>query len=143
MHVGMIYLDGEKMSKSLGNMIFVEQVLQEHTADGLRLSVLAHHYREEYEPTEAEFEGADRLCSRMHEALEARSTGKGAPLDGASERTCFLAALEEDFNTPDAIDTLAKLADRIVAAVEYGHDVRPAQTVLRELAGLLGLTIAG
>ena len=140
MHVGMIYLDGEKMSKSLGNMIFVEQVLQKHTADGLRLAILAHHYREEYEPTEAEFEDADRLAGRLREALEARSSGKGSPLDGAAERTRFLAALDDDFNTPDAVAALAKLSDGIVEAVEYGRDVRHAQATLRELGGVLGLT---
>ncbi len=140
MHVGMIYLDGEKMSKSLGNMIFVDQVLQKHTADGLRLSVLGHHYREEYEPTDAEFEDADRLAGRLREALESRSSGKGSPLDGAAERTRFLAALDEDFNTPDAVVALAKLSDGIVEAVEYGRDVRHAQATLRELGGVLGLT---
>ncbi len=141
MHVGMIYLDGEKMSKSLGNMIFVDQVLQKHTADGLRLSMLAHRYRDEYTPTEAEFEQADHLAGRLREALEARSSGSGSPLDGSEQHTRFLAALDDDFDTPSAIDALGKLAGHIVEAVEYGRDVRPAQTTLRELTGILGLTL--
>lgn len=141
MHVGMIYLDGEKMSKSLGNMIFVKQVLEKHTADGLRLSILGHPYRDEYTPTEEEFDVSDRLAERLRAAAEAKVSGNGPALDGAVRCEQFLAALENDFDTPAAIGTLTELADEIMGAAEYGKDVRPAQNVLRELADVLGLTL--
>ena len=141
MHVGMVYLDGEKMSKSLGNMIFVEQVLEKHTADGLRLSVLEHRYREEYTPAADEFERADQLAARLREAANVRSTGRGGAVDGTEQRRRFLQALDDDFDTPAAIAAVAELGEDIVRAVEFGRDVQPAQATLGELAGILGLTL--
>ena len=142
MHVGMVYLDGEKMSKSLGNMIFVDQVLETHTADALRLAVLGHHYRDEYTPNEAEVEQAEEIAGRLREAVGARAAGHGAPLTGREHHGRFVAALEDDFDTPAAIHVAGELADEIVAAVEAGQDVREAQATLRQLTEILGLTLA-
>lgn len=141
MHVGMVYLGGEKMSKSLGNMIFVDDVLKTHSADALRLSILNHPYRDEYEPTTAELDESEQLVMRLREVLGSGSTGAGPAFDGAESRIYFLATLEEDFDTHGAILALAGLADAIMDASASGQDVRPAQLTLRELAGVLGLTL--
>jgi L-cysteine:1D-myo-inositol 2-amino-2-deoxy-alpha-D-glucopyranoside ligase len=140
MHLGMIYLGGEKMSKSLGNMLFVEQLLEKHSPDGLRLSVLGHHYRAEYEPTDEEFRQADHLAGRIREAATAGSAGSGEELDLSEEHAAFFAALDDDFDTPRAIDALAGMADKILEAASNGRDVRSAQQALCDAAGLLGLT---
>lgn len=141
MHVGMVYLGGEKMSKSLGNMIFVDDVLKTHSADALRLSILNHPYRDEYEPATAELDEAEQLVMRLREVLGSEAAGTGPAFDGAESRIYFLATLEEDFDTHGAILALAGLADAIMDASASGQDVRPAQLTLRELAGVLGLTL--
>jgi cysteinyl-tRNA synthetase len=145
MHVGMIYLDGEKMSKSLGNMLFVDQVLERHTPDGLRLAILNRPYRDEYEPTEAEFDVADQVAARMRQAAQAMAQGGSATtvLTGQEHRDRFLAALADDFDTPTAIAVVAELADALLAAVDDGVDVRDARLTLVEMADVLGLTLAG
>jgi cysteinyl-tRNA synthetase len=142
MHVGMIYLDGEKMSKSLGNMLFVDQMLQEHSADALRLSILMHRYRDEYEPMGAEFDQAEQIATQLRAALQAESTGETPWPDATMSMQRFLAALDEDFDTLQAIGSAVELAGEIIQAVEGGKNVRPAQGVLREMTGVLGLPLA-
>lgn len=141
MHVGMVYLGGEKMSKSLGNMIFVDDVLKTHSADALRLSILNHPYRDEYTPTNAELDEAEQIVIRLREVLASDVAATGPAFDGAESRIYFLATLEEDFDTHGAILALSGLADAIMDASSSGQDVRPAQLTLRELAGVLGLTL--
>jgi len=143
MHVGMLYLGGDKMSKSLGNMIFVEDVLETHTGDALRLAVLGHHYRDEYSADEAEFGQAEQLVAQLREANEIDGAGNAPALSGMEQRARFLAALDDDFDTPGAIAALVNLAGEIIEAAEAGKDVKEAQATLRELAGILGLALAG
>jgi L-cysteine:1D-myo-inositol 2-amino-2-deoxy-alpha-D-glucopyranoside ligase len=138
----MVYLDGEKMSKSLGNMIFVDDVLKTHSADALRLSILSHPYRDEFTPSTEELDEAEQVVMRVREVLGIQPTGTGTPFDGAESRAHFLAALEDDFDTHGAITAVGDLAGAIMAASESGRDVRPAQAALRELTSVLGLTVS-
>jgi L-cysteine:1D-myo-inositol 2-amino-2-deoxy-alpha-D-glucopyranoside ligase len=142
MHVGMVYLDGEKMSKSLGNMIFVDDVLKTHSADALRLSILDHPYRDEFTPSTEELDEAEQVVMRVREVLGIQSAGTSISFDGAESRAHFLAALEDDFDTHGAITAVGDLAGAIMAASEAGKDVRPAQAALRELTSVLGLTVS-
>ena len=142
MHVGMVYLDGEKMSKSLGNMVFVSQALEKHSADALRLAVLGYHYRDEYSYSASDLEQAEQIVGDLYRALAVSSPGAGAAVGADERRAQFLQALEDDFDTPNAIRALAALADEIAGAQSSGADARAAQATLRELAGVLGLTLA-
>lgn len=142
MHVGMIYLDGEKMSKSLGNMVFIDQALEQFSPDALRMAVLNHPYAEEYTYAESEVAEMDQLAARLREAVSVPSAaGQGSHLDSSSYRERFLAALNEDFDTPAAIAVLGPLAEDILQGDGAERDVLEAQATLRELAGVLGLTL--
>ena len=92
MHVGMVRLDGEKMSKSLGNLVFVSDLLKEWDARVVRLAIVANHYR-------GSWEWRDEMLSQAAERLElwqAAGTGEGG-LDGVR------AALDDDLDTPTAL----------------------------------------
>ena len=141
MHVGMVYLDGEKMSKSLGNMVFVDDVLQTHGADALRLAILSYPYREPFEYSEKAVERAEEQVLLMHNALAAEAMSGGERFDGADHQTRFVAALEDDFDTVTAISVLSELAEATLEAAGAGSDVHQAQTTLRELVGVLGLML--
>jgi L-cysteine:1D-myo-inositol 2-amino-2-deoxy-alpha-D-glucopyranoside ligase len=141
MHVGMVYLDGEKMSKSLGNMVFVDEVLETHRPDALRMAILCYPYREPFEYSEDAVAYAEERLARMREALDVESASDGERLDGADERARFVAALEDDFDTAAAIGVLADLADATLEVARSGGNVEYAQATLRELAGVLGLTL--
>jgi L-cysteine:1D-myo-inositol 2-amino-2-deoxy-alpha-D-glucopyranoside ligase len=98
MHVGMVRLGGEKMSKSLGNLVFVGDLLKEWDPDAVRLAILGHHYRGSWEWTDHHMPDSAERLDRWR-AAGARSAG-AAVLDGVR------AALDDDLDTPRAIAIL-------------------------------------
>ena len=137
-HTAMVQQDAEKMSKSRGNMTFVRDVLHDHHPDALRLYLLDHHYRDVWE---YERDGPGRyahLATWLREAATATG-GAGPALDAAPHRERFFNALDDDLWTPGAIAACREVADAIHALAPAGRDVAPAQTVLREMAAVLGL----
>ncbi|GAC1432340.1 MAG: cysteine--tRNA ligase [Chloroflexota bacterium] len=141
-HTAMVEYHGQKMSKSLGNLVFVREVLKGHSADALRLYLLQHHYRTawDYEddgPTRAEV---------LVERLRAVATGPTASGDHcilASHHQRFLDALADDMDTPRAIEALMALAAAIDNAHARGQDTAAARELVRELGGVLGLRLGG
>ncbi|HYU17366.1 MAG TPA: cysteine--tRNA ligase [Chloroflexota bacterium] len=145
MHVGMLRMDGQKMSKSLGNMVFVESLLTRHSAEAVRLYLLSVHYRGVLEYDEAALAAAERQVERLrYAATLAAGPAAGsatAPLVAAEHRARFLSALDDDLDTPAAITALRNLADAILGARDRGQPVGPAQAELCELASILGLRL--
>jgi cysteinyl-tRNA synthetase len=132
MHCAMVRLDGEKMSKSLGNLILVNDLLRRYTGDAIRVLLLSHHYRESWEYSEAAMEASARRAQRLAEAANGPS-GDG-PDDVARRAVAeFTAALENDLNTPRALKVLDELA-------VHTAESAAATATLRELGGVLGLT---
>jgi L-cysteine:1D-myo-inositol 2-amino-2-deoxy-alpha-D-glucopyranoside ligase len=115
----MVRMDGEKMSKSLGNMVFVRDLLRSYSPDAIRLCLLGHHYREVWEWAPWELEAAAGQADRLAEAASSSETVS------SSARAEFIAALEDDLNTPRAISVL--------------EGTRGPE--LRDLAAVLGLTL--
>lgn len=145
MHVGMLKMDGEKMSKSLGNMEFVHRLLDNgHTPEAIRLYLLGCHYRgileyrlEDLVTTQATVAGLQR-AARLDEPA-----GAGAPVDASALKTRFLAAMDDDLDTPGAIAALVALADEVTAGHAAGRSIAAARQQVRELGGILGLELAG
>jgi L-cysteine:1D-myo-inositol 2-amino-2-deoxy-alpha-D-glucopyranoside ligase len=136
MHVGMVYLDGQKMSKSLGNMVFVDEALARYRPAVLRAYLLSTHYRAPLDYRDADVAAWNGWVDRLHAALDASSTA-GATLDPQPFRARFDAALDDDFGTPGALQAISDLAGAILEA----HDQRlgAAQEELRCMARALGL----
>ena len=113
MHNGFVTVEGEKMSKSLGNFLTLKDALTEHSGDVLRYVLLATHYRQPLDYQRTMLVQAERTLSgwsrRLEEAgldpRESNSADDENPLDAE-----FLAALRNDFNTPLALARLAVLA---------------------------------
>ncbi len=99
MHTGMVCLGGEKMSKSLGNLVFVGDLLKEHDPAAVRLALAAPHYRESFEWTEAMMGEADDRLARW------RAAGAG---DGGLD--AVRARLDDDLDTPGALEVLDGVA---------------------------------
>ncbi len=137
-HVGMIRYRGEKMSKSLGNLVLVQDLVRRHTPDAVRLSLLGMHYRSSEEWREAGMAEADAQAARLAAAARAPA-GHGRELDPAPYVARFRAAMDDDLNTPAAVRALLDLA----AAIEHedNADVQAAQRELRACAGVLGLRV--
>ncbi len=141
LHNGWLYLGEEKMSKSLGNIIPISDALQKYGGDGCRLFVLNSHYRSPLTYSEEGLEAGKRGAERLRLAANLPGEGKGAPLDAQPLRQRFIEAMEDDLNTAQATASLFDLAREINRSRDEGRPVQDAQATLRELAGLLGLTL--
>jgi len=153
-HNGMVQLGGEKMSKSLGNLITIEEFLAQHPADVLRMMVLNSNYRSPLVYTEEVVQQSERALERLRSALRpALPDAGGAPeatlkaLQAQIEATRqgFIEAMDDDFNTAGALAALFELVRAINQARSEGatnEQLAPAQATLRELTGVLGLTLA-
>jgi cysteinyl-tRNA synthetase len=152
MHNGMLQLSGEKMSKSLGNLITIDEFLKTHSADALRMLIFAGHYRKPVAFTAESINGAERSLARLRSGLRPTKGDKttGAEADVVRQaaedaRSAFIAAMDADFNTSSALASLFELARAINTARDAGVGgpfYEAAQSTLRELADVLGLTLA-
>ncbi len=149
LHNGLLQLGEEKMSKSLGNLITVQEFLEEHEPDVLRLFVLSSHYRRPLTYTREAIGAAERGLGRLRSALRpphADSASDGDPLREAARQTRqrFVSAMDDDFNTPQALAALFDLVRAINQARDEGvagPAFADAQATLLELAGVLGLRL--
>jgi cysteinyl-tRNA synthetase len=139
-HVAMLRYQGEKMSKSLGNMVFAHDLLNDYPADAVRLSLFSHHYRESWEFHDDEIVAAADQARRLREAV-AVTGGDGPSLDPGPATARVTAALDDDLNLPAAVRALLDLADEIAGAARRAVVISDAQGRLRQLAGILGLTL--
>jgi L-cysteine:1D-myo-inositol 2-amino-2-deoxy-alpha-D-glucopyranoside ligase len=138
MHAGMVFLDGEKMSKSLGNMIFARDALHEYSATSIRWYLLSQPYRDDFYYERSDVPGVAAQAARFTAVLTLAG-GDGPALDLSRERQQVIAALDDDLDTPRALKTIATMVEQVDAAATEGRDLRTAQATLREAAALLGL----
>ena len=135
MHTGMVGLDGDKMSKSLGNLVLVS-VLRAQGVDpmAIRLAVLAHHYRTDWEWTDEVLRTAERRLERWRGAV----SGNGGP-DAGSTLAAIRNALADDLDAPAALRAVDAWAD---ASLTLGGDVIGAPGLLaRSIDALLGVRV--
>jgi cysteinyl-tRNA synthetase len=144
-HNGFVTLDNEKMSKSLGNFFTVRELLPRlRHPEVLRAFLLASHYRGPINYSQVQLLQADAALTRLYTALrgiDAQPAAEPAADARSVHSASFEAALDDDFNTPDALAALQGLARELNAARAAG--AAPAVVALaaqlRRLAGLLGL----
>ena len=142
LHNGWLTFGEEKMSKSLGNIIAIREGLDKYGADGLRLFVLTSHYRSPLSYSEEALESGKRAAERLRLAATLPG-GNSPPADVSVEsyRQRFVEAMDDDLNTPAALAALFDLARDVNRARDEGRGIGEAQGTLRELAGVLGLTL--
>ncbi len=141
MHNGMVQRDGEKMSKSLGNVVNVAEALERWSPDAIRMYVLSSKYRQPNNLTDEAMSAAVAGIERLLAALRPGSGTGPSSVDGSATRARFVDAMEDDLGTPQALAALFDLARAINRARDAGEAVEVAQATLRELAGVLGLTL--
>jgi cysteinyl-tRNA synthetase len=126
-HTGMVRYQGRKMSKSLGNLIKVSQALQRAPAAAVRLYLISHRYRRDWDFEWSGLARSARFVERMRKFLadEARMSKRGLkPKPGAKLMAEFNAALADDLDTPRAVRALrAAVRQRDAAAVQAMRDI--------------------
>jgi cysteinyl-tRNA synthetase len=142
LHNGLLRLGEEKMSKSIGNIISIKEILAAYSADAMRLFVFSSHYRSPLTYSPEALDSSERGAGRLAQAVAVRSTGQqAAAIDTGAYRSRFIEAMDDDFNSPQAVAVLFDLARDINRFKDEGYVVSAAQALLKELAGVLGLTL--
>ena len=140
MHNGTVGLAGEKMSKSLGNLVKVSDLIERgRTGNGIRLLMLSARYRDDRDFDE----GALDRCEEQARLLERAARGPGGPPDRLrvqSQRVAFQDAMDDDLDTPRAIEVLLAIARELEAGTLAGETGVPT---LIELGEVLGLRLRG
>jgi len=132
MHSAMVSYEGEKMSKSLGNLVFVSDLLKVADPRAIRLALMRHHYRAGFEWYDTDLDEGNALLRRLIAAAERPDGADPRPF---AERA--RAALDNDLDTPRALDALDDLASAVLSGGSDGS----APDVLCELGELLGLDL--
>ncbi len=134
MHTGMVYQEGEKMSKSLGNLTLVSDLLKNYSPDTIRVVLQNHHYRHPWECFAEDLQSAAEtveLFQRVRSLVGQEPRGEDTMLHNR-----FIAAMDDDLDTPTAILLLREAAEKVATT----HDVNTGAEVLR-LARVMGLSV--
>ena len=136
LHNGFLNVDGEKMSKSLGNFFTIRDVLKHFDGETLRFFMLRTHYRSPFNFADSHLEDARSALRRLYTALDAAATdGVAAEIDWNDPRAAaFRDAMDDDFNTPGALAVLFELASELNRTRD-----RATAKLLRALGGTLGV----
>jgi cysteinyl-tRNA synthetase len=134
LHNGFVRVDDEKMSKSLGNFFTIREVLAKYDPEVVRFFILRAHYRSPLNYSDVHLEEAKSALARLYTALKAAPPAAGG-IDWSEPRAArFKAAMDDDFNTPEAIAVLFELANE-ANKPGGGKEAR----LLKRLGGLLGV----
>jgi cysteinyl-tRNA synthetase len=139
MHNGFVRVDNEKMSKSLGNFFTIREVLKKYDAEVVRFFILRAHYRSPLNYSDQHLDDAKGALTRLYTALKSQTVRpelvEGGRIDwNEPHAQRFKTAMDDDFNTPEAVAVLFDLA----AEVNRSQSTEAAAQ-LKALAGALGL----
>jgi cysteinyl-tRNA synthetase len=138
LHNGFVTVDDEKMSKSLGNFFTIREVLAKYQAEVVRFMIVGSHYRSPLNHSDQQLDQAKAGLDRLYLALRSAPEAQAAtPTDDPAVKR-FHAAMQDDFNSPEAIAVLFELATEINSAKDAATK-RSRAGVLKGLGAILGL----
>jgi len=140
MHNGPVRVDDEKMSKSLGNFFTIREVLKKYPAEVIRYFLLSSHYRSAINYSEENLQTAYGALERFYNALKGIETTQHNAVENSDYEKRFHTAMDDDFNTPEAIGVLFELVREINRVKE--SNARQAEqlvALLKKLGGVLGI----
>ncbi len=139
-HTGFVEVDAEKMSKSLGNFFTIRDVLKTFDAQTVRFFLISSHYRSPVNYSQENLQQARACCERLYLALRCRKLSEVELDENNAYVKRFYAAMDDDFNTPEALSVLFDLAREvnIASSLDSSHADELA-SVLKQLAGTIGL----
>lgn len=133
LHVGMLQVNNEKMAKSTGNFLTIEDVLKNHHPEAIRYFLLSSHYRSSLNYSEDNLLNAQKALMRLYQAIKDTTLTADVALD-SHWVDLFTQAMDDDFNTPVALSVLFQLSHEI----NKKSDPSLVAT-LKHLAGIMGL----
>lgn len=138
-HSGMVQVDNEKMSKSLGNFFTVRDVLKQYDAESVRYFLLSGHYRSQLNYTEDNLKQAKAALERLYTSLRGTEANLDVNLEDFTEVAKFKVAMDDDFNTPEALSVLFELAKELNKQTDQAKaaDIAGVLVKLGEVLGIL------
>ena len=138
MHNGFVRVNEEKMSKSLGNFFVLREVLENYRAEEIRYFIVSSHYRSQLNYSEDQLDNARAALQRLYASLQ--DTDRVQIPDGSEFQQRFEQALNDDFNTANAIAVMFDLAREVNRAKsEQRSELHALASLLRYLGGIIGL----
>lgn len=138
MHVGFVNIDDEKMSKSLKNFFTIREVLVDYSPEVIRMFLISSHYRSAVNYSQDNLNKARGALERLYTALRGRDLAVSLP-DSDQFDARFDEAMDDDFNTPEAIAVLFDLAREVNRLKDQPAQADPMAVKLKHLAGILGI----
>ncbi|MDA0147172.1 cysteine--tRNA ligase [Vibrio sp. LaRot3] len=139
MHSGMVMVDREKMSKSLGNFFTIRDVLSHYDAETVRYFLMSGHYRSQLNYSEENLNQARASLERLYTALRGLDLSISAA-GGEEYVSRFTEAMNDDFNTPEAYSVLFDMAREINRLkTENVEQASALGSLMRELADVIGI----
>ena len=132
MHNGFLQVEGEKMSKSLGNFVTIHELLEEWPGEVVRLNMLRSHYRQPMDWTVKGLEESSKILDGWYDIIGDETNSSGTPDPE------FVAALRDDLNTPNALTQLHRIAGEVRGQASGAAQIERKRT-LRASGMLIGL----
>ena len=138
MHTGMVQVNDEKMSKSLGNFFTLRDVLAEHDAEILRFFLMSAHYRSQLSYSQDNIDQAKSALERLYTALRGVDVNSVTDLSYGGYLARFEAAMNDDLNVPEAYSVLFDLARDLNKQKDNAEEAGKLAAVLKGIGGILG-----
>lgn len=139
MHTGMVQVDNEKMSKSLGNFFTLRDVLQQYDAETLRFFLMSAHYRSQLSYTQDNIIQSRAALERLYTALRGVKASEQVIGDEGGYLARFEQAMNDDLNVPEAMSVLFDVARELNKQEADSDQAAMLAGVLKHLGGILGL----
>ena len=139
MHTGMVQVDNEKMSKSLGNFFTLRDVLQQYDAETLRFFLMSAHYRSQLSYTQDNIIQSRAALERLYTALRGVKASEQVSGDEGGYLARFEQAMNDDLNVPEAMSVLFDVARELNKQEADSDQAAMLAGVLKHLGGILGL----
>jgi cysteinyl-tRNA synthetase len=133
LHTGPVMYQGEKMSKSLGNLVMVSDLLKQYSANTIRYLLLSHHYRAPWEFQEIDMKNAEKKVKNLETALNHTLGKRYGDHIGSILSLPFIQALDDDLDTPSALSIIDQFAKKTLKSATFEN-----QKTLQEMCAVLG-----
>lgn len=140
MHTAMVLYNGEKMSKSLGNLIMIKDLLTKYSPNAIRWMILAHHYRYPWEFEEKELHDCEDYIREVAIALKQINKVSIRKIKADIYLKDFICAMNDDLDTPKVLQLILKAAKRIQREKNKSN-IKELQEVLKTIITALGLKL--
>jgi len=140
LHTGMVQVNNEKMSKSLNNFFTVREVLKQYDAETVRYFLLSGHYRSQLNYSDDNLKQAKASLERLYTSLRGVEPNLNVDLSSVAAVNKFITAMDDDFNTPEALSVLFELAKQLnKEKLEQSSEAADTAGALIKLSEILGV----